>query len=73
MRRITEQLTAYHRAAGLEGDDLSAAVADDVRRVKRQAIGHVRDGYELTDALYWAVSDEGYAYWEARNDADASV
>lgn len=73
MKRVTEQLTAFHRAAGLEGDDLSVAVAADVRRVKQQAVGHVRDGYELVDALCWADTAEGYDYWEARNDADASV
>lgn len=73
MKRVTEQLTAYYRAAGLEGDDLSVAVAADVRRVKRQAKDHVRDGYELDAALIWSDTDEGYDYWEARNDADASV
>lgn len=74
MKRVTEQLTAYYRAQGLTGEDLSAAVAVDAGLVRDnvRADGFdpdaVTDNWDGLDTLFgWGRSPEGSDYWSERN------
>lgn len=46
MKRVLEQLTAYHTAQGLTGDDLSAAVSADADRVRANVTAEGKDYWE---------------------------
>lgn len=76
MKRVLEQLTAYHTAQGLTGADLSAAVSADADRVRANVTAqgdnpkaYIRAADRLQCLFLWDQSPEGEDYWEARNDA----
>jgi len=74
MKRVTEQLTAYYRAQGLTGEDLSAAVAADVERVRdnvRAEYGdpdaYIDDSDNIAILFDWSASEQGPDYWSERS------
>lgn len=74
MKRVTEQLTEYYQAQGLTGEDLSAAVAADVERVRDNVRAEdedpdteIDDSDSIATLFDWSATGQGLDYWSERN------
>lgn len=71
MKVVKQQLKAFYRAKGLTGKRLKRAVWADERKALAYAGGRFFEQYVcgLSSQIVFAATDEGYAYWRARDKA----
>lgn len=73
--RVNEQLTAYYRLHGLEGEELAKAVEYDylmaIKELRALNPEHewgskFDNNTDLGGLFVWSRSDKGHRYWEER-------